>query len=83
MRANYKNEYVDIENKLMLNIKQKTGLIKLFEENDQCPTCQQKLDGQHCSHIVVDQKKAIEEMSEGLTNVGARLAKLTDQFENL
>lgn len=78
-----KADFKDIHNKIFLNYKQKVGLVELFEQNEQCPTCLQKLDGQHCDHLVSDHKKAIVEMREGMDKLKGKLDKLEEQFKQL
>ena len=79
--VNKRDKLKDIQ--FMLKDKESRGqkLISFFEENDDCPTCQQHIDEQFKIKSIDEKTKEVAEVSEGLNKLSDEMKKVESKIK--
>ena len=70
-------------NQISSNIRKMKKDVKFFEDNDDCPTCGQKLDENHTEHIVEEKTSKLKESVSGLENLEKEMEGVNKSIENI
>ncbi len=79
--VNKRDKLKDIQ--FMLKDKESRGqkLISFFEENDDCPTCQQHIDEEFKRKSIDEKTKEVTEVSEGLNKLSDEMKKVESKIK--
>ena len=79
--VNKRDKLKDIQ--FMLKDKESRGqkLISFFEENDDCPTCQQHIDEEFKRKSIDEKRKEVTEVSEGLNKLSDEMKKVESKIK--
>jgi len=76
-------EATDLERKLNDNYKKAIKEIKFYEDNDECPTCEQELDETHKKeHIETHQSKK-KELSSAIGKIGKTIREIGERLDEI
>ena len=70
-------------NQISSNIRKMKKDVKFFEDNDDCPTCGQKLDANHTEHIVEEKTSKLKESVDGLEKLEIEMVGVNKSIENI
>ena len=70
-------------NQISSNIRKMKKDVKFFEDNDDCPTCGQKLDENHTEHIVEEKTSKLKESVDGLEKLEIEMEGVNKSIENI
>ena len=70
-------------NQISSNIRKMKKDVKFFEDNDDCPTCGQKLDENHAEHIVEEKTSKLKESVSGLEKLEIEMEGVNKSIENI
>jgi DNA repair exonuclease SbcCD ATPase subunit len=79
--ATKNKKLLQIEAKFENNIGKLRKEIAFYEDNDNCPTCQQTITDDHKTTHVSEKKTKIQEISEAQDKLKEELQKVTDRIE--
>lgn len=71
---------LQIEGKFEDNLAKLKSEIQFYDENDNCPTCQQTITEEHKSKSVIEKNKKIEEISEAAVKLSNEITKVSDRL---
>ena len=69
----------DFENERRKFIKE----LKFYEDNDECPTCEQVIDSNHKEHICNDRTINIKELDQRLTTHSETIQRINERLEEI
>ena len=70
-------------NQISSNIRKMKKDVKFFEDNDDCPTCGQKLDENHTEHIVEEKTSKLKESVDGLEKLEIEMEGVNKSIKNI
>jgi len=73
------NDEKDFENERRKFIKE----LKFYEDNDECPTCEQVIDSNHKEHICNDRTINIKELDQRLTTHSETIQRINERLEEI
>jgi len=74
---------LQLESKIETNIKKNEKDIAFYEDHDNCPTCQQVIDGEFKTKQVVERKSKVNTQREGLTEISTEITKANQRIEEI
>ena len=82
IKNNY-NKFKDIKSTLTEKHKAHSNVVGFFENNDDCPTCQQHIDEIFKKEMIFEKQKDITKLSTGLKELEEELEKLQERQEEI
>ena len=82
IKNNY-NKFKDIKSTLTEKHKAHSNVVGFFEDNDDCPTCQQHIDEIFKKEMIFEKQKDITKLSTGLKELEEELEKLQERQEEI
>ncbi len=82
IKNNY-NKFKDIKSTLTEKHKAHSNVVGFFEDNDDCPTCQQHIDELFKKEMIFEKQKDITKLSTGLKELEEELEKLQERQEEI
>ena len=82
IKNNY-NKFKDIKSTLTEKHKAHSNVVGFFENNDDCPTCQQHIDEIFKTEMIFEKQKDITKLSTGLKELEEELEKLQERQEEI
>ena len=77
------SKLLQIESKFEDNISKLKSDIQFYNDNDNCPSCQQTITEEHKCKSVDEKNKKIEEISAAAVKLSAEIAKVSDQLADV
>ena len=77
------SKFLQIESKFEDSIKKLKREIKFYDDNDNCPTCQQAITTEHKAKHVEEKNKKVSEITEAANKLNDEMLKVNERIANI